>query len=153
MNTSTTPVTELTQAYAAAVHARDVDAFMRLYDGAVRVFDTWDVWQYDGAARWRAAITAWFSSLGTERVQVTFDEMRVAGATDAGGLMLMSAIVTYAALSAEGQALRGMQNRISWALKSEGGALRIVHEHSSTPVNFNDLSAIVQRRADAAGSA
>ena len=35
--------------YAATVLAKDVEAFMRLYHPAVRVFDAWGIWLYDGA--------------------------------------------------------------------------------------------------------
>jgi len=38
--------------YAAAVLAKDVDAFMRLYHPTVRVFDAWGIWLYDGAPAW-----------------------------------------------------------------------------------------------------
>lgn len=131
-------------AYAAAVWDKDVDAFMRLYDADVRVFDTWGVWSYDGADAWRRAIEAWFGSLGTERVEVRFDAVRCAGS---GGYALLSAFVGYAGLSAEGQRLRAMNNRLSWVLAVRDGTLTIVHEHTSAPVGFEDAKAILLRPA------
>ena len=128
--------------YKSAVYAKDVAAFMKLYDPKVRVFDTWGVWSYEGAAAWQMAVEAWLTSLGTEKVQVAFDEVQVSGSID---FALVSAIATYAGLSAEGQELRSMQNRLTWALKTSGHVLRIIHEHTSAPVGFEDAKAILLR--------
>jgi ketosteroid isomerase-like protein len=136
------PIAQTLAAYAAAVHAKDVGAFMRLYDPGVRVFDMWGVWSYEGAAAWQTAVEGWFSSLGTERVKVSFDEVQSSGGRE---WAMVSAIVGYAAVSAQGEPLRAMHNRISWVLKTSGHVLRIVHEHSSAPVGFEDTKAILQR--------
>jgi ketosteroid isomerase-like protein len=135
-------ITRVLESYQAAVHARDVDAFMRLYDPGVRVFDTWGVWSYDSADAWRRAVEGWFTSLGTERVKVTFDDML---STSGREMALVSAIVTYAGFSAQGEPLRSMQNRLSWVLRTSGHVLRIVHEHTSAPLDFNHSTAILQR--------
>jgi len=137
-----TSTEQILEAYKSAVWARDVDAFMRLYDPKVRVFDTWGIWSYDGAAAWRTAIEGWFSSLGTEKVKVTFDAVDVFGT---GEFQSLSAIVTYAAVSAQGEPLRAMQNRLTWTLRSSGHMLRVVHEHTSAPVGFEDQKAILER--------
>jgi ketosteroid isomerase-like protein len=128
------------EGYKSAVYAKDAATFMRLYDPKVRVFDTWGVWSYEGSAAWQMAVEAWLTSLGTERVKVTFDKVQVSGTAD---LVLVSAIVTYAGVSADGQQLRSMQNRLSWVLKTSGHVLRIVHEHTSAPVGFDDAKAIL----------
>ena len=135
-------VSHILEAYKKAVHDKDVQALIRLYDPKARVFDTWGVWSYEGAAQWQMAIEAWFTSLGTERVRVSFDSLQTAGDAD---FAVVSAVVTYAAESAQGQALRAMQNRLTWALKTSGHVLRIVHEHTSAPVGFDDAKAILQR--------
>jgi len=134
------------EGYEAAVLAKDADAFMRLYDPAVRVFDAWGVWAHDGAAAWRVAVEGWFASLGAERVRVRFDEVRTAGGPE---LAMVSAIVTYDGLSPEGRPLRSMQNRITWVLRTTGHVPRIVHEHTSAPIGFEDMKAILQRAAPA----
>ncbi len=136
------PVAQILDAYTSAVHAKDVAAFMRLYDPGVRVFDLWGIWSYEGSAAWQSAVEGWFSSLGTERVKVSFDEVQTSGGRDWAAV---SAFVGYAAVSARGEPLRAMQNRISWVLKTSGHVLRIVHEHSSAPVGFEDMKAIFRR--------
>lgn len=47
--------------------------------------------------------------------------------------------------AADGALLRVMQNRISWVLRTTGHVLRIVHEHSSAPIGFDDGKAILRR--------
>jgi ketosteroid isomerase-like protein len=131
--------------YASAVHAKDVAAFMRLYDSSVRVFDTWGVWSYEGAEAWQRAVEGWFTSLGAERVKVTFDDVHISAAQ---GVAVVSAIVTYAGLSAQGEPVRAMQNRLSWALRTIGHVPRIVHEHTSAPLGYDGAKGILQR-ADA----
>jgi hypothetical protein len=115
---------------------------MRLYVPGERVFDAGGVWSYEGSDAWQRAVEAWFQSLGTERVKVTFDAVSTSEARDSA---VVSAIVTYAGLSAQGEALRSMQNRITWALRTSGHVLRIAHEHSSAPIGFEDQKAILQR--------
>ena len=136
-------ITRTVEAYKTAVYARDAEAFIRLYDPKVRVFDTWGIWEYENATKWMSSSENWLNSLGTEKVQVAFNEIQVAGSTD---FAFLSAIVTYTALSAEGKELRSMENRLSWVLKQSGHILRIVHEHTSAPIGFEDMKAILHRR-------
>ena len=115
---------------------------MHLYDQSVRVFDAWGVWLYEGADAWQGAVEGWFSSLGTERVKVTFEDVRSWVGKE---VTSVCAIVTYAGVSATGQPLRAMQNRVTWVLRSSGHGARIVHEHTSAPLRFEDFTAILVR--------
>ncbi|MGM9490781.1 YybH family protein [Ideonella sp. YS5] len=137
-------VARIIETYRSAVYAKDAAALMRLYDPKVRVFDAWGVWSYENAEAWQRTVESWFGSLGQERVKVTFDDVIV---TDARESAIVSAIVTYASVSPEGTALRAMQNRLTWGLKTSGHVLRIVHEHTSAPIGFEDQKAILQRAA------
>ena len=38
-----------------------------------------------------------------------------------------------------------MQNRLTWVLKQKDGAWKIVHEHTSAPVDFETAKVILQR--------
>ncbi|MEO7851480.1 MAG: nuclear transport factor 2 family protein [Rubrivivax sp.] len=138
-------VARLVALYVAAVRVKDVEAFIALYNPKVRVFDAWGVWSYEGAETWRIAVEGWFSSLGTETVNVSFDDIQIAGT---GELASVSAIVGYAAVSAQGEELRVMQNRLSWMLRTTGHVLRIVHEHTSAPMGFEDMKAILRREGN-----
>ncbi len=122
----------LLDAYRTAVYDRDVPALMALYDEQVHIFDLWETWEYAGAAAWQGAVMQWFSSLGDERVAVRWSDVQ----THAGAeVAVLSALVTYQGESADGQALRAMQNRLTWALARRAEGWRIVHEHTSAPVS------------------
>ncbi len=100
------------------------------------------MWSYEDAAARRKTIEDWFGSLGTETVKVSFHDVQVTAGPE---LAVISATGTYAAFSADGKELRSMQNRFTWALKREGSAWKIVHEHTSVPIGFSDLKGILQR--------
>jgi len=135
-------ITQVLESYKSAVLSKDVGAFMRLYDPNVRVFDAWGVWSYEGSDAWRRAVEGWFTSLGTERVHVTFDDVQT---WSGGELATVSSIVTYQGVSSQGDPLRAMQNRMTWTLRTTAPILRIVHEHTSAPIGFEDSKAILRR--------
>jgi ketosteroid isomerase-like protein len=111
----------------------------------VRVFDAWGVWLYPDAISWRTAVEGWFASLASERVKVSFSDVQTFGDPT---LATVSAIVTYAGESAQGEPLRSMQNRITWVLRETGHVFRIVHEHTSAPIGFEDFKAILARKQE-----
>jgi uncharacterized protein (TIGR02246 family) len=123
---------EMPAAYAAAVRAKDVDAFLSLYDDGVRTFDLWSVWSYDGKPALREMVEEWFGSSQTaDVVAVEFDEVRSEPVDDVAAV---SAFTTFRGLSAEGEELRSMNNRLTWVLrKGDDGTWKIVHEHTSAP--------------------
>lgn len=55
MNAPDQPIRQVLDNDKAAVLAKDVDAFVALYDRDVLVFDMWRVWSYDGIAAWHCA--------------------------------------------------------------------------------------------------
>jgi hypothetical protein len=73
---------------------------------------------------------------------VSFEDVMFLSGRD---LSSVNAVVTYAALSAEGVQLRAMQNRITWVLRTVGHIPRIIHEHTSAPIAFEDMKAILVR--------
>jgi ketosteroid isomerase-like protein len=137
-------VAKIRQRYIAAVAGRDARALIQLYDPKVRVFDAWGIWEYNGAASWQVAIEGWFSSHPTQQLRASFSHCTVLGQAD---MATMSAIVSYAGLAADGTELQSMQNRITWILKESGHNLRIVHEHTSPPIGFDDMKAILKMPA------
>ena len=119
--------------YADAAHEKDVDGFLSLYDDDVRSFDMWGRWSYDGIGEYRAMVEEWFGGLGEERVGIEFDDIREIVGEDVAAA---SAYVTFRGLSADGEELRSMNNRITWALRrAPDGAWRVVHEHTSAPID------------------
>lgn len=133
VNEPENPIMRMLSAYGAAILAKDVDAFVALYDKDARVFDMWNEWSYDGVEAWREMATAWFHTLGDERVAVDVDDVRSIVGHDVAAA---HAFVTYKGLSADGKTLRAVRNRLTWTLRRSGGTWKIVHEHTSAPVDF-----------------
>jgi uncharacterized protein (TIGR02246 family) len=123
---------QMLDSYAAAVRAKDVDAFVGLYADDVRTFDLWSEWSYDGKPAFREMVTEWFGSLpDDEVVAVEFDEVRTQAGEDVAAV---SAFTTFAAVAPDGTELRSMNNRLTWILRKDAdGAWKIAHEHTSAP--------------------
>jgi uncharacterized protein (TIGR02246 family) len=126
-------VAALLESYRDAVYAKDVEAFVAIFADDVRVFDMWGTWSHDGIDSWREMAVGWFGSLGDELVRVAFDEVRTTVGDDTA---VLSAFVTFAGLSADGEELRSMNNRLTWGLRKTGGTWKVVHEHTSAPVEM-----------------
>jgi len=123
---------QMLDSYAAAVRAKDIDAFVGLYADDVRTFDLWSEWSYDGKPAFREMVTEWFGSLpDDEVVAVEFDEVRTQAGEDVAAV---SAFTTFAAVAPDGTELRSMNNRLTWILRKDAdGAWKIAHEHTSAP--------------------
>jgi len=126
-------VAALLESYRDAVYAKDVEAFVAIFADDVRVFDMWGAWSHDGIDSWREMAVGWFGSLGDELVRVEFDDVQTTVGDDTA---VLSAFVTFAGLSADGAELRSMNNRLTWGLRKTGGAWKVVHEHTSAPVEM-----------------
>lgn len=127
--------------YKQAVYQKDVAAFLSLFDENVRVFDMW-AWHYEGLPAWREMVTGWFANLGADRDVVTFDDIRV---QQSGDMAVASAIARFAAVSEKGEELRFLQNRLTWVAQMKEGAWKIIHEHSSGPVDGSTMKVQLRR--------
>lgn len=142
MNEAENPVTQVLNAYKAAVLAKDVDAFAALYDHDVRVFDLWGRWSYAGVEAWRGVATEWFGSLGAATVIVDVDDVQTLVTSE---VAVVHALISYRNVSASGEEARAMLNRLTWVLRHKDGAWKIVHEHTSAPVDVETSKVILQR--------
>jgi len=134
-------IESLLETYKNAVFQKDVEAFLSIFDDDVRIFDMWE-WVYNGLAPWREMVKGWFGSLGTERVVVTFDDVRIQGE---GEMAVVSAFVKFAAISEKGEELRYLQNRLTWVVRKNDGAWKVIHEHTSGPVDGGTMKVLLQR--------
>jgi uncharacterized protein (TIGR02246 family) len=134
------PIMRIFDVYKTAVFAKDVDGFIALYDQNVCVFDMWGKWSYNGVEAWRGMVADWFGSLGKDRVAVDVGDVQTIMAHD---VAVAYALVTYKGASAEGRELRAMHNRLTWVLKQKDSAWKIVHEHTSAPVDFETSKVIL----------
>ncbi len=143
VNQNENSIVRVFDAYRDAVFVKDVDAFVALYDREVVIFDMWDVWSYNGLAAWREMVKGWFGSLGADRVAVEVDDVQTLVTQD---MAMAHALITYKGLSAEGQELRAMQTRLTWVLRPDNGTWKILHEHTSAPVDF-DTSKVIKHKS------
>ncbi|MGH8079629.1 MAG: YybH family protein [Lysobacter sp.] len=136
------PFLHTLHAYAAAVLAKDVEAFVALYDADVHIFDMWGDWSMRGIEPWRAMARDWFGSLGDERVVVEIDQAQAHVGED---MIVGHAFLRYTAYAASGERLRSLDNRITLGLARREGRWTIVHEHTSAPIEHSNVKAILQR--------
>lgn len=129
-------------AYKTAVFEKNVDAFIALYDENILVFDTWQEWTFEGIAAWKIMVNGWFESLGSVRDAVSFEDTRI---QNNGDLALLTAIAKFTAVSENGETLRYLQNRLTWVANRKEGDWKIIHQHISSPIDFETMKVILTR--------
>ncbi|HVJ36460.1 MAG TPA: nuclear transport factor 2 family protein [Stenotrophomonas sp.] len=139
--TDSDPFTAFLSGYAAAVRARDVTAFLSLYDPSLHVFDMWQTAPLAGLPAWRAMAEGWFGGLGDEVVVVTW---RQAQSQVSGDLASGQAILNFAAQAPDGSVLRALDNRLSVTLRRGPDGWKVVHEHTSAPIEHGTMAAVLK---------
>ncbi|OWQ84089.1 hypothetical protein CDN99_24705 [Roseateles aquatilis] len=134
------PVHAFLRDYAAAVLARDLNAMVDLYAPDVQVFDSWDQWLHDGRDAWASLVKDWFDAIRDERVRLSATDVK--SWRDGGAVAGGSALLEFAALDEAGMPLRALQNRLSVILRQHDGRWRVVHQHTSVPVDFNSQQVV-----------
>jgi uncharacterized protein (TIGR02246 family) len=137
-----TELESLFENYKNAVLRKDVEAFASIFDEKVRVFDMWGSWSHDGLVAWREMAKGWFTSLGTDSDVVTFGEIQIEAS---GDLAIATAFVRFTAVSEKGEELRYLENRLTWVAKIKGEAWKIIHQHTSGPIDFDTMKVILRR--------
>ncbi len=131
----------LLERYANAVYNKDVESFISIYDNNVLVYDTWEEWIKKDVKEIKSMATEWFDSLGNEKVKVEFTEVRVLESADQ---IVWIGEFKFYGLDQEDQILRNISNRWTWVLKNFNGTLKVVHEHSSLPINMEKFIGILK---------
>jgi len=132
----------LFETYKNAVFQKDVAAYASIFDDEVRIFDMWIDWSSDGLAAWREMAKEWFGSLGSERVVVAFEEIRIQAGAE---LAAATAFVRFAAISEQGEELRHLENRLTWVVCKKEQGWKITHQHTSGPIDFETMKVILKR--------
>jgi len=132
----------LFEAYKNAVYQKDLEAFAAIFDEHVLAFDMWMQWTYKGLDAWRAMAKDWFTSLATDRDVVTFSNIQIHAS---GAIATATAFVRFTAVSEKGEELRYLENRLTWVAQQKEGAWKIIHQHTSSPINFETMQVILTR--------
>jgi uncharacterized protein (TIGR02246 family) len=130
------------EAYKTAVLQKDLDAYASIFDENILAFDTWQQWSYEGLTAWRDTAKGWFTSLGSIHDVVTFDDIKI---QENGDLAMIAAIVKFTAVSENGEELRYLQNRLTWVARKKDNVWKIIHQHTSSPVDFETMQVILTR--------
>jgi ketosteroid isomerase-like protein len=84
-------------------------------------------------------VQMWFDSLGDKLCEARFTEVV---ATVRDDVAFAHAAVRYAEVTAEGEQADSMMNRITVALEKREGEWKIVHEHTSLPLDMASAKGI-----------
>ena len=110
-----------------------------LYSDYVVIFDMWTHGYQTGLREWSNVIKDWLGSLGEEKVNVIFEMIEIREGNNVG---FGSALITYQAISTNNTVVRSMKNRITIGFIKEDDVWKVIHQHTSSPIN-SDLEAIL----------
>lgn len=136
-------VTTMIEQYEDAVAAMDAQRLIALYDPAARVFDATSSWEYPAREEWAKAVDAWLTPMreeGAVRSECTLRDRRVVEAPE---IRVVSALARYAAAFSDGREV-SVVNRLTQVWGEANGIWRIVHEHTSVPVDESMERAVPQ---------
>lgn len=128
--------------YAAAAIALDRDALLALYHDDILLFDLMLPWQISGTNAWATKIDAWFSGVGSDPVVHASD----VAVRRIGEAALLTMTMHYGHTEDDGTQVR-MANRLTWVAVAAGDDWKIVHEHTSVPLDEHTMTPQFQRPA------
>ena len=125
--------------YKQSAWEKDTESMIGLYDDKVVIFDMWKQGYQTGLTEWSIVIKDWLGSLGEEKVNVIFERIEIHEGDKVG---FGNALITFQAISVGNTIVRSMKNRITLGFIKEKDAWKVVHQHTSAPINSN-LEAIL----------
>ncbi|WP_394122061.1 YybH family protein [Planococcus donghaensis] len=128
-------VEDMLKNYKDAVHKKDAEKFLSAYADDVHIYDCWERWESKGISLWRESVVGWFNELNEDgySLNVDFNDVTIVENND---VAFVHCAVTYAAFKDNvEEKIRQMTNRFTFGLKKVNESWRIVHEHSSVPIN------------------
>jgi ketosteroid isomerase-like protein len=120
--------------YKQSAWDKDTESMIALYHDNVVIFDMWNQGHQTGLTEWSTVIKDWLGSLGEEKVNVIFDMIEIHEDNDVG---FGSALITYQAISNSNTIVRSMKNRVSLGFIKQKGEWKVIHQHTSAPINSN----------------
>lgn len=120
--------------YKQSAWDKDTESMIALYHDNVVIFDMWNQGYQTGLTEWSNAIKDWLGSLGDEKVNVIFEMTEIHEGNDVG---FRSALITYQAISTSNTILRSMKNRVTLGFIKQNDTWKVIHQHTSAPINSN----------------
>lgn len=136
---------DILRAYSEAIKARDIGAFMDLYDENALIYDSFGQWVFRGPAEWRESVVGWFEAMPHGGFGEPHNVVVHAGDTVAG----IAADINYGGFNAEGELSEHMFNRFTATLgrDSPDRPWRILVEHTSLPLAMEGMRPIFKDEA------
>lgn len=128
--------------YTAAAIALDREALLALYHDDILLYDLMLPWQISGTGAWSAKIDSWFSGVGSDPVVEASD----VAVTTLGEAALLTMTMHYGHTDEDGTSMR-MANRLTWVAVAAGDDWKILHEHTSVPLDEQTMSPQFQRES------
>ncbi len=125
--------------YKNAAWSKDATSMKNLYDKNVVIFDMWDKGYISNPLEWDYIIEDWLGNLGEENVKVEFEKVQIFQSENVG---FATGLIVFQAISKEGMVLRAMKNRITLGFSKFDDGWKVVHQHTSAPINSDGLTAI-----------
>lgn len=125
--------------YKQTAWEKDTEQMITLYHKDVVIFDMWEHGYQTGLGAWSVVIKDWLGSLGDEKVKVLFE--MIASQED-GNIGFGTALISYQAIAPDNSILRSMKNRITLGFSKVEGNWKVIHQHTSAPLN-GDLQGIL----------
>ena len=126
--------------YKLSAWEKDTESMIGLYDDNVVIFDMWKQGYQTGLTEWSIVIKDWLDSLGQENVNVIFEMIEIHEGQNVG---FGSALITFQAISIGNTIIRSMKNRITLGFIKENDLWKVIHQHTSAPIN-SELEAILK---------
>jgi len=120
--------------YKAAVYNQDIDLFMELYDDSLHVYDSWNTWEIKSKSEWRKVIENWFNGLKRDgsTLKVSFEDCVINEDTS---IAFIHTSIRFSEYNSHNIEFRHLTNRFTIGLKLINDKWKIVHEHSSLPID------------------
>lgn len=136
-------VRQVLHAYRNAVAARDVEAFLALYDDHVQLFEMWDHYDITGIDAWRELVVDWFGAHPGEALEARLDDVSTVTGQDVAFAHMS---MTFAIVAPGGELSYEQAHRMTLGLQRKGGVWKIVHEHTSMPISNETGKGILDAR-------
>lgn len=120
--------------YCESAQTKDLALHLSLYSDDVYLYDCWDTWEIKGKEALSESVEDWFDGLVEEEVNLKVQFIDpIFESTDS--LAFIHSEVLFTAYDKDNYELRHISNRFTFNLKKMNNEWKIIHQHSSLPIN------------------
>lgn len=122
--------------YIDAIQTLNKQAMDNLYARELRMFDMTSPFELRGAGAFAQRVDQWFDDTADMNMNAEASSVE---SKIVDGMAYMTMFMRYSDTDKDG-AQNGMTNRLTWVLVPDGDDWKILHEHTSVPLNEEDMS-------------